>query len=48
VKQEEKRLLARPKPRWLLNIKMDFGEIGLGRGLNELIWVRIGTGEELL
>jgi hypothetical protein len=29
-KPEEKRPLGRPKHRWLDNIRMDLGEIGLG------------------
>jgi hypothetical protein len=30
------------------NIKMDLGEIERGRGLTGLVWLRIGTSEELL
>jgi hypothetical protein len=45
-KPEGKRPLGRPRHRWLDNIKMDLLEIGLnGTGL---VWLRIGTGGELL
>jgi hypothetical protein len=45
-KPEGKRPLGRPRPRWIDNIKMDLLEIGvLWTGL---VWLRIGTGGELL
>jgi hypothetical protein len=40
-KPEGKRLLGRR--RWVDNIKRDLGEVGWG-----LVWLRIGTGGELL
>jgi hypothetical protein len=30
VKREEKRLLGRPRRRWVDNIRMDLGEVGWG------------------
>jgi hypothetical protein len=44
---EGKRPLGRPRPRWIDNIKMDLLEIGwvVWTGL---VWLRIGTGGELL
>jgi hypothetical protein len=48
-KPEVKRPLGRPRCRWVCNIKMNLGEIGLGRRvLTGLFWLRIGTSEELL
>jgi hypothetical protein len=45
-KPEGKRLLGRPRRRWIDNIKMDLLEIGvLWTGL---VWLRIGTGGEFL
>jgi hypothetical protein len=45
-KPEGKRPLVRPIRRWIDNIKMDLLEIGvLWTGL---VWLRIGTGGELL
>jgi hypothetical protein len=41
-----KRPLGRPRCRWIDNIKMDLLEIGLF--WTELVWLRIGTGGELL
>jgi hypothetical protein len=41
-KPEEKRSLGRPRRRWMDNIKMD---LMLWTGL---VWLRIGTGGELL
>jgi hypothetical protein len=40
-KREGKTLLGRPRCRWIDNIKMDLSETGL-------IWLRIGTGGEVL
>jgi hypothetical protein len=64
VKSGKKRLLGRPRRRWVDNIRMDPGEVGWGDvdwiGLEEqverwdgvmctgLVWLRIGTGGELL
>jgi hypothetical protein len=42
---EGKRPLGRLRHRWMDNIKMDVSEIGLNIGL---VWLRIGTGGELL
>jgi hypothetical protein len=44
-KPEGKRPLGRPKRRWVDNIRMDLLELGWGDGL---VWLRIGTGGELL
>jgi hypothetical protein len=41
---EGKRPLGRPICRWVDNIRMDLGEVGLGY----VVWLRIGTGGELL
>jgi hypothetical protein len=44
---EGKRLLRKPRRRWLDNIRMDRGKVGW----EEVDWiglVRIGTGKELL
>ena len=45
-KPEAKRLLGRPKRRCEDNIKMNFQEVGRGRGeaWTELIWLRIRAG----
>jgi hypothetical protein len=43
-KPEGKRPLGRPRRRWIDNSKMDLLEIGL----NVVVWLRIGTGGELL
>ena len=40
-KAEGKRPLARPKRRWVDNIKMDLQEVGLGAWTG-LIWLRKG------
>ena len=40
---EGKRPLGRPRLRWEDNMKMDLQEMGCG-GMDELIWLRIGTG----
>jgi hypothetical protein len=48
-KPEEMRPLGRSRHKWVDNIKMDLGEIGLGAGvLNGLVWLNIGTIGELL
>jgi hypothetical protein len=43
-KPEGKRPLGRPRCRWMDNIRMDLGEV-MWTGL---VWLRIGTGGELL
>jgi hypothetical protein len=48
-----KRPLGMPRRRWVDNIRMDLGEVGWGDvdliGLaTGLVWLRIGTGGELL
>jgi hypothetical protein len=48
-KPEGKRPLGRPRRRWIDNIKMDILEIGLSVvDWIGLVWLRIGTGGELL
>jgi len=49
-KSEGKRPFGRHGRRWENNIRMDLREVGLGGGgvWIELIWLRIGTGGELL
>jgi hypothetical protein len=47
IKPEGKRALGRQRRRWADNIRMYLGEIGWG-GWTGLVWLRIGTGEELL
>jgi hypothetical protein len=47
VKPEGKRPLGRPRRRWVDNIRMDIGEVGWGDWTG-LVWLRIGTGGELL
>jgi hypothetical protein len=55
-KSEGKRPLGRPRRRWVDNIRMDLGEVGwgdvdwIGHGVmwTGLVWLRIGTGGELL
>jgi hypothetical protein len=42
-KPEGKRPLGRPRSRWMDNIKMELLQMWTG-----LIWLRIGTGGELL
>jgi hypothetical protein len=42
-KLEGKRPLGRPRRRWVDNIRMALGEVRWG-----LVWLRIGTGGELL
>jgi hypothetical protein len=46
-KPEGKIPLGRPRRRWMVNIKMDLLEIGLMLPTG-LVWLRIGTGGELL
>jgi hypothetical protein len=46
-KPERKRPLGRPRRRWVDNIRMDLGE-GDGVMWTGLVWLRIGTGGELL
>jgi hypothetical protein len=46
-KPEGKRPLGRPRRRWVDNIRMDLGELGLG-DVDWMVWLRIGTGGELL
>jgi hypothetical protein len=41
---EGKRPLGRPRRRFVDNIRMDLGEVGW----DEVDWIRIGTGGELL
>jgi hypothetical protein len=45
-KPEGKRPLGRPRRRLVDNIRMDLGEVGWGDV--DWIWLRIGTGGELL
>jgi hypothetical protein len=45
-KPEGKRPLGRHRRRWVDNIRMDLGEVGWG--LTGLVWLRLGTGGELL
>jgi hypothetical protein len=46
-KPEGKKPLGRQRRRWVDNIRMDLGEVGWG-DVDGLIWLRIGTGGELL
>jgi hypothetical protein len=46
-KPEGKRPLGRPRRRWVDNIRMDLREVRWG-DVDGLVWLRIGTGEELL
>jgi hypothetical protein len=46
-KPEGKRLLGRPRRRWVDNIKMDLGEVGWDMRTG-LVWLRIETGGEML
>jgi hypothetical protein len=46
-KPERKRPLRRPRRRWVYNIRMDLGEVD-GVMWTGLVWLRIGTGGELL
>jgi hypothetical protein len=53
-KPEGKRPLGRQRRRWVDNIRMDLGEVGLddekwdGMMWTGLVWLRIGTGGKLL
>jgi hypothetical protein len=49
-KPEGKRPLGRPRRRWVDNIRMGLGEVGWGDVVmwTGLVWLRIGTGGELL
>jgi hypothetical protein len=48
-KPKGKRTLGRPRRRWVDNIEMDLGEVGWGDVMwIGLVWLRIGTGGELL
>jgi hypothetical protein len=42
-KPKRRRRLGRPRRRWVDNIRMDLGEVWTG-----LVWLRTGTGGELL
>jgi hypothetical protein len=44
---QRERPLGRPRRRWVDNIRMDLGEVG-GVMWTGLVWLRIGTGGELL
>jgi hypothetical protein len=46
-KPEGKRPLGRSRRRWVDNIRMDLGEV-FGVMWTGLVWLRIGTGGELL
>jgi hypothetical protein len=46
-KPEGKRPLGRPIRRWVDNIRMDLREVGCVMWTG-LVWLRIGTGGELL
>jgi hypothetical protein len=46
-KPEGKRPLGRQRRRWVYNIRMDLGEVGRVKWTG-LVWLRIGTGGELL
>jgi hypothetical protein len=46
TKPKVRRPLGRPKRRWVNNIKMDLVE--RKQVLTGLVWIRIGTGGELL
>jgi hypothetical protein len=43
-KPDGKRSLGKPRWKWVDNIRMDLGEVGWG----DVVWLRIGTGGELL
>jgi hypothetical protein len=47
-KPEGKRPLGTPRRMWVDNIKMELGEVGWGDVWTGLVWLRIGTGRELL
>jgi hypothetical protein len=44
---EGKRPVGRPRRRWMDNIRMHLGEVGWG-DVDWMVWLRIGTGGELL
>jgi hypothetical protein len=46
-KPEGKRPLGRPRHRWVDNIRIDLAEVGWVMWTG-LVWLRIGTGGELL
>jgi hypothetical protein len=46
-KPEVKTPLGRPRRRWVDNIRVDLVEVGWG-DCTGLVWLRIGTGGELL
>jgi hypothetical protein len=46
-KPEGKRPVGRSRRRWVDNIRMDLGEVGWAMWTG-LVWLRIGTGGELL
>jgi hypothetical protein len=43
-KSEGKKPVGRPRRRWVDNIRMDLVQVGWG----DVVWLRIGTGRELL
>jgi hypothetical protein len=43
-KLDGKRPLGRPRHRWENNSMMDYQEVGWGRGMDWIIWLRIETG----
>jgi hypothetical protein len=47
-KPEGKTPLGRPRRKWVDNIRMDLGEGGGGVKWTGFVWLRIGTGGELL
>jgi hypothetical protein len=47
-KPEGKRPLGRLRRRWVDNIRIDLGEVERGVMWTGLVWLRIGTGGELL
>jgi hypothetical protein len=46
-KPEGKKPIGRPRRRWVDNIRTDLGEVD-GVTYTGLVWLRIGTGGELL
>jgi hypothetical protein len=47
-KPDGKRPLGRRRRRWMDNIRIDLGEVGCGVMWIGLVWLKIGTGRELL
>jgi hypothetical protein len=47
VGKPEGKTLGRPRRRWVDNIRMELGEVGWSDWTG-LVWLRIGTGGELL